>query len=83
MELCHWEAWSEEWFPESFAPHYSQAHNMGNERIAELDQLNLIKSTIAAYLILLTFILRASHYILLPLVALVGSPCFLVSHIQR
>ena len=83
MELCHWEAWSEEWFPESFAPHYSQVNNMSHERIAELDQLNLTKSILAAYLILLTFILRASHYILLPLVALIGCPCFLASHIQR
>ena len=79
MELSRWPIWSN-WFPGSFAPHYSQAVNITDEEIMKLDLLNLTKTIICSYLFLFGLILRASHLILLPVVAIAGSPVFLIYH---
>ena len=76
MELCHRKIWSE-WFPESFSPHYSEVGYMTDDRIADIDLLNLVKSVLTGYIVILSLTLRASHYILLPVVAIIGSPIFL------
>lgn len=51
---------------------------MTDKIIDDLDKLNLVKSLICSYLIVFVLLLRASHLILLPVVAIVGSPFFLL-----
>ena len=50
---------------------------MADDRIASIDLLNLAKSVLTGYIVILSLTLRASHYILLPVVAIIGSPIFL------
>ena len=78
MELCNRRLWSEA-FP-AFAPHYSDANAslLEQSTIEQLDNLNLAKSVISAYLIVITLILQLSYYFVLPVVCLACSPVFLV-----
>jgi len=46
----------------------------------ELDTLNLTKSLIVGYLIVFALLLRVSHLLLLPVVAIAGSPIFAIYH---
>ena len=78
MELCNRRLWSEA-FP-AFAPHYSDAKAslLEESTIENLDNLNMAKSVISAYLIVITLILQLSYYFVLPVVCLAGSPVFLI-----
>jgi len=81
MELCHWPIWNE-WFPEKFGRHYSEVDFFSDEKIASLDKLNLAKALITSYCIVFALLLRISHLIVLPVVALAGSVCFLTQHLK-
>ena len=76
MELCHQQFWSKH-FP-SFAPHYSDSPTLSDAKVIELDKLNLAKTMICVYLIVFSLLLRISHFILLPVVMLVGAPGFMI-----
>ena len=75
MELCNRRFWAEA-FP-AFAPHYSEAV-LEDSTIEDMDNLNLAKSVISAYLIVITLILQLSYYFVLPIVCVAGSPVFLI-----
>ena len=78
MEMCHYQFWSDQ-FP-SYAPHYSESTSLSTEKVIELDKLNLAKTIICLYLVVFSLLLRISHLILLPVVALVGAPGFAIYH---
>ena len=82
MELCHLRLWSEA-FP-AFAPHYSDVHEslLSESTKEELDSLNMAKTVISAYLIIITLILQLSYYFVLPVVCLAGSPIFLIIYLS-
>ena len=78
MEICNRRFWSVS-FP-AFAPHYSdpEATLPEDSTVEALDNLNLAKSVISAYLIVITLIFQLSYYFVLPVVCLAGSPVFLI-----
>jgi len=82
MELCRWPFWSE-WFPSNYSPHYSVQTSQSGQQAVLLDRLNMAKSFICAYLLLFNHLLPVSHFIILPVVALVGSVGFLVFFCQQ
>ena len=73
MELSHMRIWST-WMPEKFAPHYSEVLSAADT--SKLDTINAVKTGLFAFIVVFSLLLRCTHYILLPVVSLVGSPIF-------
>lgn len=81
MELSHLQIWSE-WFPK-FAPHYSEEVDYLEydvSRVSDLDKLNLVKTVLSGYVIVLALFFQVSTPLLTPIVCVVGSPIFLASY---
>ena len=78
MELSRWRVWSV-WFP-AFAPHYTEDSQVSEALANELDSLNTAKSVIYGYVVIIGLLLRVGHYIVMPLLCLVGFPCLLCSY---
>ena len=64
MELSHLSVWAE-WF-EDFAPHYSESGTQSDtdDLVAEIDTLNIAKTTICGFVIVFGLLLRMSHLLL-------------------
>ena len=73
MELSHLKVWTE-WF-EAYAPHYSETE--ADDIVAEIDTLNIAKTTIVVFVIIFGLVLRWSNFLLQPFVAIFGSPFFI------
>ena len=78
MELSHRKIWSD-WLPDTYAPHYSEVNFLSEDTIDKIELLNWIKTGVGCYVIIFGILLRISHYIVLPIVCLVGSP-FILAH---
>lgn len=78
MELSRFRVWSE-WFP-AFAPHYTEDDKVSEDLANELDYLNTTKTVIYGYVVVFGLLLQVGHYIIMPIICLIGSPCLLCSY---
>ncbi len=65
-----------------FSPHYSELEQIPASHIDFLDKLNLAKTIICLYIIVFALLLRMSHILLMPFVALIGSPIFIFQYFK-
>ena len=75
MELSHRQFWSDNF--DAFQPHYSELQNIPDSSVSELDGLNFAKTIICAYVVVFALLLQISHYLVLPVVLILGSPFIL------
>ena len=75
MELSHRQIWSDTF--DAFQPHYSELVNIPDSSVTELDNLNFSKTVISAYVLVFALLLQISHYFVLPVVLVLGSPFIL------
>jgi len=77
MELSHRQIWSDTF--DAFQPHYSELVNVPGSSVTELDNLNFAKTVICGYVLVFALLLQISHYVVLPVVLILGSP-FILGH---
>lgn len=78
MEWSRLRVWSE-LFPE-FAPHYTEDSQVSEDLANELDYLNTTKTVIYGYVVVFGLLLQVGHYIIMPIICILGFPCLLCSY---